>query len=253
MFFNRMNVYFIFLSGETNLRTAAAHLDITPDLLKISIGKILKQNVIEPNGYLLWKDKNSVFQRVNRNAQSLFPSSCPPMGTFTSYEVSPKELADIYRGHDELCLKSKAPLHIEGSVEHKELGIIHAIGKEFPLFDDDDEIQGFLVATHSALRLNDLPFAKALRIMQQGMVHLFIKKKSYPIVTKFGDISLSAHECECLLYLIGGKSAKDTAHYTGASPRTIEWHLENVRMKLGCTHRAELVDRLLENGFVSHF
>ncbi|MBF8263106.1 MAG: hypothetical protein HW387_771 [Parachlamydiales bacterium] len=52
--------------------------------------------------------------------------------------------------------------------------------------------------------------------------------------------SLSQRERDCLRLLIRGNSAKDSALELHHSPRTVEFYLENVKNKLGCSNKHEL-------------
>lgn len=53
--------------------------------------------------------------------------------------------------------------------------------------------------------------------------------------------SLSPRERDCLKHLIHGKSAKDSAMELQLSPRTVESYLENIKNKLGCNSKRELL------------
>lgn len=54
------------------------------------------------------------------------------------------------------------------------------------------------------------------------------------------DHNLTPREKECLKYLLKGKSAKETGAFLKLSPRTIEFYLENIKKKWGCTSKATL-------------
>lgn len=56
--------------------------------------------------------------------------------------------------------------------------------------------------------------------------------------------SLSPREKECIKHLMLGQTAKTTAATMGLSPRTVEYYLENVKSKLGCEKKTDIV-RLL--------
>ncbi|MBS0654880.1 MAG: hypothetical protein JSR46_03810 [Verrucomicrobia bacterium] len=52
---------------------------------------------------------------------------------------------------------------------------------------------------------------------------------------------LSLRERQCLKLLIAEKSAKETAAILGLSSRTIEYYFENIKNKLGCWGKQELL------------
>jgi DNA-binding CsgD family transcriptional regulator len=52
--------------------------------------------------------------------------------------------------------------------------------------------------------------------------------------------SITPRELECLSYFTTGMSAKEIARTIDASPRTVEQHIANIRMKTGCHTKNEL-------------
>lgn len=52
--------------------------------------------------------------------------------------------------------------------------------------------------------------------------------------------SLTLREIECLSYLTTGKSAKEIARLINISPRTVETHISNIRLKTRCQTKTEM-------------
>lgn len=52
---------------------------------------------------------------------------------------------------------------------------------------------------------------------------------------------ISPREKDCLELLQKGKTAKESAETMGISPRTIEFYLENIKDKLGCVNKKEIL------------
>ncbi|TLY47020.1 MAG: helix-turn-helix transcriptional regulator [Gammaproteobacteria bacterium] len=72
----------------------------------------------------------------------------------------------------------------------------------------------------------------------------FIRKtpiKKRPIITPKGEVFLANKELECLNLLASGKSAKQMAKEFNHSVRTIEKHLENIRHKIACDDKANII------------
>lgn len=57
-------------------------------------------------------------------------------------------------------------------------------------------------------------------------------------------IKLTPRERDCLEYLLVGKSAKETAQVLKLSFRTVETHLENLRIKTTCRTKIELIAKI---------
>jgi DNA-binding CsgD family transcriptional regulator len=64
-------------------------------------------------------------------------------------------------------------------------------------------------------------------------------------VPKKSKLHLSKRESECLHYLVQGKTAKQTAQILSISHRTVETYIENLKLKLKCKNKAELMVKAL--------
>lgn len=65
------------------------------------------------------------------------------------------------------------------------------------------------------------------------------------IQTRSGKMELlSSKEKECVKHYLLGKTAKETAICMGLSFRTVEYYFENIKNKLGCSTKRELITLL---------
>lgn len=62
---------------------------------------------------------------------------------------------------------------------------------------------------------------------------------------------LSQRECAVLTLLLDGKSDGDIAPILGISPKTVGFHVENAKRKLGASHRARAVALALRDGLIA--
>jgi DNA-binding CsgD family transcriptional regulator len=60
-------------------------------------------------------------------------------------------------------------------------------------------------------------------------------------------IHISVRERDCLIYLLGGKTIKETAKLLQLSPRTVEEYLKRLKQKAGCKYKRELLALLAKN------
>jgi DNA-binding CsgD family transcriptional regulator len=63
--------------------------------------------------------------------------------------------------------------------------------------------------------------------------------------------ALSHRELEVLRLLLDGKSDGDIAPILGISPRTVSFHVENAKRKLGASHRLRAVALALRDGLIA--
>jgi LuxR family quorum-sensing system transcriptional regulator SolR len=61
---------------------------------------------------------------------------------------------------------------------------------------------------------------------------------------------LSERETQCLIYLLRGRTAKQTAKELGISPKSVEAHINSIKIKFDCYTRAELFDKAITSGFI---
>lgn len=66
---------------------------------------------------------------------------------------------------------------------------------------------------------------------------------------KYQGVKLSGRELDAISYYMNGLTAKETAKKMGISPRTVESYFENIKYKLGCNNKDEIVQILSDDGF----
>lgn len=64
-------------------------------------------------------------------------------------------------------------------------------------------------------------------------------------------VYLTERERLCFIYFLLGKTAKEIADLLQSSPKTIETHMRNVKIKLNCNNRGELLKKAWEMGILS--
>jgi len=68
--------------------------------------------------------------------------------------------------------------------------------------------------------------------------------KTYFLGDKYQNIYLTQREAECVLCLLTGCSMKKVGEKLGLSARTIEFYVNNIKAKLKCRTKAELLDHI---------
>jgi DNA-binding CsgD family transcriptional regulator len=94
--------------------------------------------------------------------------------------------------------------------------------------------KGFFLLIHEILKLTPQPLNTLFKThtapIEKNIV--YFKNSAY---------KLSLREAQCLFYSANGYSAKGVAKNLKLSPRTIETHLENIKNKLHCRNKLELI------------
>ena len=72
------------------------------------------------------------------------------------------------------------------------------------------------------------------------------KQKKIEIVTEHGLRCLTGRECQCLVELLSGKTAKAIGTVLGISHRTVTSHLNALKLKLNCHYKSDLIKYVLQ-------
>src|ERR1043166_3972772 len=81
-------------------------------------------------------------------------------------------------------------------------------------------------------------------IREKFLRHLY-KKEAFQLVLPNSSESLTNKEKECLQLLLTEHTAKNIASRLNISTRTAEIHLENIRQKLQCANKIELITKIM--------
>ena len=60
------------------------------------------------------------------------------------------------------------------------------------------------------------------------------------------DCSFSMREMECLISTIKGKTSKEIGRKLDLSPRSVEKYIDNIKEKMGCTSRGQMMDKVFQ-------
>lgn len=96
------------------------------------------------------------------------------------------------------------------------------------------------------------PFARALLFVAgySALTHAFGLAVS-PVQTKRAPGSLTDREAECLRWLSVGKSDSEISIILGISPRTVRFHIDNAKVKLGAATRIQAVAKALREAAIA--
>jgi DNA-binding CsgD family transcriptional regulator len=76
--------------------------------------------------------------------------------------------------------------------------------------------------------------------------------KSYNLGTKYGGVYFTQREAECMILLLQGKTISKIALALQLSPRTVEYYLQNMKKKVSCRTKSELIGLVLDSEFLQN-
>lgn len=115
-----------------------------------------------------------------------------------------------------------------------------------PVYDGDDPVAGFIFG-------GEKPNTSAYgRAMLQALAHsAFARYRALQTKTSQPAYTLSVREIQCLRSAAAGKSDGETAVILGISPRTVRFHVDHAKEKLGCRSRIQAVTKALQEGVIA--
>lgn len=75
--------------------------------------------------------------------------------------------------------------------------------------------------------------------------------KYYMTKEPYTQVYFTQREVECLYYLVRGLTITSAASFLDLSPRTVEYYLKNMKMKVNVRTKADLIELLHKVGFVN--
>lgn len=78
-------------------------------------------------------------------------------------------------------------------------------------------------------------------------------RKKYPLGDYFPGISLAEREAECVYLLLQNKRYKQISSEMNISLRTVETYIKNIRAKLRCNKKAEIIELIQRSAFLKYY
>lgn len=168
----------------------------------------------------------------------------------SDYQMPWQFLANKFIEQDILSLQGKTQFTIEENPPDQKGDISLALLKKSPFFSKQNNIQGVMCVgfeisracykdIFSLFMASNLQFKDFARIPD-------INKRDF----LYGELKFSKRQAQLISYLLKGHSKKSIGKYLNLSPRTIEFYLNNIKDKLGCTNKTDIVDKAFELGFI---
>ncbi len=202
--------------------------------------------ILESSGLFAIKNKDLSIVRCNTNflvcnGKKTEKDICG----LDDFNLPWREYAEIYHKHDLDALLGKIYKQIVPVVDWKKRASV-VINHKRPIFDNNNVVTGLI--SHAT---------DVTGTIVEGIVGNFMKflppevTKSFTIENKQNTIKLSKRQKQCLLLLARGKTATDIANILNISNRTAEHYIDDVKVKLNCATKQELIDASLKKGYIN--
>jgi len=216
----------------------------------VSAGNMRKnfEHITHSPGLVLVKDRDSVYQSMTLGwAQLLGWKSSADAAGRNDYEIpcNAREHAPEFISTDISALERGKKMLI--------LDVIPYItGWRLMLVERIPFQESQYLYVH-AMDVTDTKLFRAYLFLQQQDAILMGKAQkpiSYTLNDEYSPLNLTGKQENCLFLLIRGKTTKEIAKALAISPRTVEGHLEAIKIKLKCKYKSEIIERAIDCGFL---
>lgn len=168
------------------------------------------------------------------------------------YDLPWENYADVYRGGDHDIITTQKAITFLHPMRFYSGSEVIILTQKSPVFSESQEVVGIsgtvsVVSKPSCiqniLQLNQYDYD----LTGQNQKYAPIQ---YTLYENFDRFNLSEREVTCLFYLIRGKTAKEMAPLLCISKRTVEKHIDNIKVKLNCSSKSEVITKAIDLGFV---
>lgn len=200
-------------------------------------------------GFIGWKDKNFHYMGCNRNLASILQLENPEH----IVGLQDTDLADftetsfqLHRANDEKALSGETIQGFHQSTSPYDGSLFYFSKK--PMIDADKNTIGIIFYCQPFV-----PHPSLLSMIGQEKNHC--PSESLPTFhqtsSQKNSFNLSTRELECLYCLLRGMHAKQIADRLTLSKRTIEFYIDNIKNKLGCQNKHELISLAISAGYMN--
>lgn len=201
-------------------------------------------------GYFAMKDSTGHYITCNNNLAGIMKLKSPGRITGLSDCDLPdfsEETHRIHQQNDAMALRGKTVQCVHRSSSPYDGSLYQIIKK--PLFDSENTIIGLLYHCTQIMNSN---FIAELFVNDSKIYASHERPKAYYIGTNENPFCLSPRELECLFLTLRSMTAKQIAEQLGLSKRSVEFYIDNIKNKMGCTTKSELILLGINHGYAKY-
>ncbi len=206
--------------------------------VKQSVSSILKLPMA-----IYFENRTGVIQKANAiNAEICCGFDSPEQSVGKKYYMFlNKNVANQLLKNDARVIQTNRRMLFEESMVQETGLTLSTLSIKLPWYNSHNKIVGLFGCS---IVLGQSPLAESLHHISNLGILAPNEDISKVIGKETNNIYLSKRQIECAKLLLQGMKVKQIAAYLNLSPRTIETYLDNIKIKLNCQNRTELIIKL---------
>jgi DNA-binding CsgD family transcriptional regulator len=126
------------------------------------------------------------------------------------------------------------------------------LGEKYPIRNEEDQIIGVACHFNDITSFGLIDFNRFFPVTYERYGVRMLKKSTvYELKNTYPDASLSSRLAECIFFLLRGKTVKEIAEILNLSKRTAEGYIDDIKDKMGCNSKSELIEKCLAKGYMN--
>lgn len=236
---------FRYLNGIKLERPAKTNKNIASTHLGIKTGTLV-HHALELPFYVYILNWDSAYQKLNDHMVELIEvdSQANYYGKSTLDYFDRKNAIKHLHDDKNVMMNNQLGIFDDLGIPIKTNKSIECISIKMPVYNPENNIIGLFGCS---INLKEHPISESLmHIANMGLLNSNTNtKKSFNIGEMINNVYLTNKEIEILRYTIKGHSAKRIGELVYRSRRTVEFHLENIKLKLNVKSKSELIDKFI--------
>jgi DNA-binding CsgD family transcriptional regulator len=192
-------------------------------------------------GCIGWKNLELHYVGANRRLLNVKGVQClEDLFSKTDEELSPESIIDnqMFREQDLRVLNGEKILTAH---EDSNANAVYILEKN-PIIQND-------IITGLIYYCRPWKEMEIFHLLQKLDKKFDLNIKNYTLDHHQNLFKLTERECECIFLMLRGKMAKEIAAFLSLSKRTVESYIENIKNKMNCRNKTEIVVKALLSGY----
>lgn len=175
---------------------------------------------------------------------------------FDSYEDMPckaSESAEIFKAEDRIVIASKQPRRVFSYQCFSDDSWSALLGEKMPLLDKNGKVIGTTAHFTNITDANLIDLGRFLTHKDKKYYpKLSLKQFSYTLLpSKNNQLLLSPRQAECLFLILRGYPLSLAAKILKISLRTVQDHVEELKIKFAVNNKQQLIETAINQGFIN--